>query len=131
MVVLMAVVVRSRHAFLGSAAASVVGVVGGGRDGPTRPFGCCAIMIAHARVFVNFGAVGPSDQWRTALPAVIARGAWSFREHGSPGSINRERGRGGSLTLPLSICCLGFLPPPSRALPQSRSCSLHSLTTAP
>jgi hypothetical protein len=44
---IVAVVVRRGRAFSGGATARVVGVVGGGRDGPPRPFGCRAVMIAH------------------------------------------------------------------------------------
>jgi hypothetical protein len=69
-------------------------------------------MIAHARAPGRFSMVGSAGQRRIALPAVTARGARSFREHGSPESINREKGDGESLTLPLSICCLFLLPSP-------------------
>jgi hypothetical protein len=55
-------VVRCGRAFSGGATARVVGDVGGGRDGPPRPFGCRTVMIAHARAPGYFGAVGPACQ---------------------------------------------------------------------
>jgi hypothetical protein len=57
-----AVVVRRGRAFSGDATACVVGDVGGGRDGPPRPFGCHAVMIARARAPGRFGDVGPAHQ---------------------------------------------------------------------
>jgi hypothetical protein len=54
-----ATVVRRGRAFSGDATARVVGVVGGGRDGPPRLFGCRAVMIARARAPSRFGDVGP------------------------------------------------------------------------
>jgi hypothetical protein len=51
------------RAFSSGAAACVVGDVAGGRDGAPRPFGCRAIMMAHARAPNCFGAVGPARQW--------------------------------------------------------------------
>jgi hypothetical protein len=65
-------VVRCGRAFLGGATARVVGDVGGGRDGPPRPFGCRAVMIAHARAPGRFGAVGPARQWQMQPLAVNA-----------------------------------------------------------
>jgi hypothetical protein len=56
------VVVRCGRAFSGVATAHVVGDVGGGRDGPLRPFGCRAIMIARVRVSCCFGVVGSARQ---------------------------------------------------------------------
>jgi hypothetical protein len=47
---IVAVVVHCGRAFSGGATARVVGDVGDGCDGPPRPFGCRAVMIAHARV---------------------------------------------------------------------------------
>jgi hypothetical protein len=57
-----ATVVRRGRAFSGDATTRVVGVVGGGCDGPSRLFGCRAIMIAHARTLGRFGVVGPARQ---------------------------------------------------------------------
>jgi hypothetical protein len=54
------VVVCGGRAFSGGAVARVVGDVGGGRDGAPRPFGCRAVMIAHACTPGRFGAVGPA-----------------------------------------------------------------------
>jgi hypothetical protein len=42
-----AVVVPCGHAFSGGATACVVGDVGSGRDGTSRPFGFRAVMIAR------------------------------------------------------------------------------------
>jgi hypothetical protein len=56
-------VVRCGRAFSGDATASVVDDMGGGRDGASWPFGCCAVMIAHARASGCFGAVGSACQW--------------------------------------------------------------------
>jgi hypothetical protein len=53
-----AVVVRRGRAFSGDAAARVVGVVGGERDGPPRLFGCRAVMIARVRTPGRFGRGG-------------------------------------------------------------------------
>jgi hypothetical protein len=53
------VVCRGR-AFSGDATVRVVGVVGGGRDGPPSLFGCRAVMIARARAPGHFGHVGPA-----------------------------------------------------------------------
>jgi hypothetical protein len=53
------VVVCGGRAFSDSTAARIVGVVGGGRDGPSRPIGCRAVMIAHVRAPGRFGVVGP------------------------------------------------------------------------
>jgi hypothetical protein len=61
-IVVAAVMFRGR-AFSGGATACIVGDVGGGRDGPPRPFGCCAVMIARARAPGHFGDVGPARQW--------------------------------------------------------------------
>jgi hypothetical protein len=44
-----AAVAGGRHVFSGDATARVVGDVGGGCNGPPRPFGCRAVMIARAR----------------------------------------------------------------------------------
>jgi hypothetical protein len=60
-----AAVVRCGRAFSGGATARVVGDVGGGRDGPPRPFGCRAVMIVHARVPCRLSVVGPARQWQT------------------------------------------------------------------
>jgi hypothetical protein len=67
-----------RHAFLGGAAASVVDVTGGGRDGAPRLFGCYAVMIARAHTSSRFSMVGPACQRQTMSPAVNARGARGF-----------------------------------------------------
>jgi hypothetical protein len=58
-----AAVMRGGRAFSGGATAQVVGDVGGGRDGPPRPFGCRAVMIARAHAPGHFGDVGPARQW--------------------------------------------------------------------
>jgi hypothetical protein len=71
-----AAVVRRKRAFLGVAAARIVGDVGGGgRDWTTRLFGCRAIMIAHARASGRFGAMGPAYQWQMQPPVVNAHDA--------------------------------------------------------
>jgi hypothetical protein len=62
MTVVVAAVVRSGRNFLGSAAVSVVGDVGGECEGAPRPFGFYAIMITHARVPSCFSVVGSADQ---------------------------------------------------------------------
>jgi hypothetical protein len=62
MTMVAAAIVRCGRAFSGGATAHVVGDVGGGRDGPPRPFGRRTVMIAHARVADCFGAVGRSCQ---------------------------------------------------------------------
>jgi hypothetical protein len=54
-----AAVVHHGRAFSGGATASVVGNVGGGRDGPPRPFGCRAVMIACARAPGRLATWGP------------------------------------------------------------------------
>jgi hypothetical protein len=105
-----AVVVRGRRVFSGSAAARVVGAVGGRCDRPPRPFGYRAAMIAHARATGRFGAVGPACQWQMQPPAVNAHGVW-FVEHCSLRSINPRKG--GSplphhLALPPFASCLHF-----------------------
>jgi hypothetical protein len=64
MPIVMAAVVRCGHAFSGGATARVVGDVGGRRDGPPRPFGCRAVMIAHACASCGLGVVGPVRQWQ-------------------------------------------------------------------
>jgi hypothetical protein len=79
-----AAVVHGGRAFSGVAAVSVVGDLGGGHDGAPRPFGCCAVMIAHARTSYRFSTVGPVYQRHTILPAVNACGARGSREHGPP-----------------------------------------------
>jgi hypothetical protein len=84
MAAVMAAVMHGGRAFSGVAAASVVGNLGGGRDGAPRPFGCCAVMIAHARTSYRFSTVGPVCQQRTIPPAVNACGARGSREHGPP-----------------------------------------------
>jgi hypothetical protein len=91
MAVVMATVVRGGHAFSGGATASVVDEVGAGHDGTLRPFGCCAVMIAHVRTSGRFSTVGPACRRRTMSPVVNAHDARGSREHGSPRSINRER----------------------------------------
>jgi hypothetical protein len=58
-----AAVLRCGRAFSGGATARVVGDMGGGRDGPLRPFGCRAVMITHACAPGCFGTVGPARQW--------------------------------------------------------------------
>jgi hypothetical protein len=64
----------------------------GGHDGAPRPFGCCAIMIAHARTSGRFSTMGPVYQRQTMSPTVNARGARGSWERGSPSSIkSRER----------------------------------------
>jgi hypothetical protein len=60
MSIVVAAVVRRGRAFLGGAATRRVDDVGGGRDGPPRPFGCRAVMIAHARTPGRFSVVGPA-----------------------------------------------------------------------
>jgi hypothetical protein len=52
-------VVRCGRAFSGGTTALVLGDVGGRRDGPPRPFGCRAVMIAHARASCGLDVVGP------------------------------------------------------------------------
>jgi hypothetical protein len=54
-----AAVVHGGRAFSGGAAARVVDGVGGECDGAPRPFGCSAVMIAHACASGRFGTVGP------------------------------------------------------------------------
>jgi hypothetical protein len=84
------------------------GRCGGGRDGAPRPFGCRAVMIAHACVHGRFSRVGLAGQRRTALPAFNGCDARDFWGRDSPRSINRGKGKGESLTSPLSIhrsCC--------------------------
>jgi hypothetical protein len=66
-------------------------------------------MIARACTSSRFGTVGPVYQRQARSPAVNAHGARGFRECGSPRSINRERGRGESLTSSLSVRCPCFL----------------------
>jgi hypothetical protein len=101
---------------------------GGGRDGTPRPF---AVMIARVRSSGRFSTVGPTCQRQTMSPAVNGRGARGSRERGSPRSINHERGRSESLTLPLSICCPCFLLfPPGCALPWLCPCSFHPRAAA-
>jgi hypothetical protein len=63
MTVVVIVVVRSRRAFSGGTTARVVGDVRGRREGPPRPFGCRAVVIAHARASCRFGVVGSAHQW--------------------------------------------------------------------
>jgi hypothetical protein len=58
-----AAVVHRGRAFSGDATVHVVGDVGGGRDGPPRPFGCRVVMIARARAPGRFGDVGSARQW--------------------------------------------------------------------
>jgi hypothetical protein len=79
----MAVIMRGGRAFSGGAAARVVGDVGAGRDGAPRPFGCRAVMIAHARVWL-FQHGGPACQWQTMPPAVNACGARGFGSAAPP-----------------------------------------------
>jgi hypothetical protein len=55
-----AAVVCRGCAFSGGAAVRGVGDMGGGRDGPPRPFGCRAVMITHAHTPGRFGVVGPA-----------------------------------------------------------------------
>jgi hypothetical protein len=57
-----AAVMRRGRAFSGDATAHVVGDMGGRHDGPPRPFGCRAVMIARARAPDRFGDVGPDRQ---------------------------------------------------------------------
>jgi hypothetical protein len=54
-----AAVVRRGRAFSGDATMRVVGIVGGGRDGPPWLFGCRAVMITCARTPGRFSVVGP------------------------------------------------------------------------
>jgi hypothetical protein len=68
MAAVVAAVVRCGRAFLSAATASVVGDVGGGCDGASRPFSCRAVMIARARIPGRFGAAGPGCQRRTVSP---------------------------------------------------------------
>jgi hypothetical protein len=124
------VVVCGGRAFSGGAVARVVGDVGGGRDGAPRPFGCRAVMIAHACTPGRFGAVGPARQWQMQPPAVNARGA-RFRERGSLRSINCKRGGCESLTSPLSVCSPCFsLPVPGCAPPCLHQSLLRSRAIA-
>jgi hypothetical protein len=117
MTVVVAAVVHCGRAFSGDTIMSVVGDVGGGRDGPPRPFGCRAVMITHARATCRFGVVGSAHQWQMRQPAVNARGASArFGKRSSPGSINRRRGWGESLTTTLSIRCFLLLAFVSRLL---------------
>jgi hypothetical protein len=77
-------------------------------------------MIEHARAPGRFSTVGPAGQRQTVFPAFNVRGTRSFRERGSPGSINRGDGKGECLTSPLGIRSLCFLPSPRpRTLPTS------------
>jgi hypothetical protein len=101
----MAAAVRSGRAFSGGAARATWG---DGRDGALRPFGCRAVMIAHARVRGLFSVVGPDGRRLMALPAFNRRGARSSRERGSPRSINRGKGKGESLNSPLSTHSIRF-----------------------
>jgi hypothetical protein len=78
MAIVVAAVARGGRALSGDAAASVVDVMGGGRDGASRPFGCCAVMIARAHTSCRFSMVGPVCQRQTMSPAVNARGACGF-----------------------------------------------------
>jgi hypothetical protein len=103
MAVVVAAVERSGCTFSGGASVGVVDDVGGGREGASRPFGCHTVMIAHARAPGRFNTVGPVGQRHTVLPVVNARGVRSSRERGSPRSINCGKGKGESLTSPLSI----------------------------
>jgi hypothetical protein len=105
----MAAVVRGRRTFSDGATARVVGDVGCGRDGPPRPFGCRAVMIAHERAPGRLVVVGPACQWQMQPPAINVHDAW-FGECGSPRSINPRRGRGKSLTSSLSTAAPCFLP---------------------
>jgi hypothetical protein len=136
MVAVVAAVVRCGHAFSGSATASVVDDVGGGRDGAPRPFSYRAVMIVRARGSDRFSTVGPVCHRRTASPVVNAHGARGFRERGSPRSINRERGREESPTSSLSICCPCLSPlllgcaPPCSCLCSFRSRAAASLALA-
>jgi hypothetical protein len=54
-----AAVMHGGRAFSGGAATRVVDGMGGGCDRAPRPFGCSAVMIAHACASVHFGTVGP------------------------------------------------------------------------
>jgi hypothetical protein len=72
MAIVTVVNVRGRRAFSGDAAARVVGDVGDRRDGAPRPFGCHAVMIAHACASGCFGVVGPTS------PLSICRLSFSF-----------------------------------------------------
>jgi hypothetical protein len=76
-----AVVVCCGRAFSSVATARVVGDVGGGRDGPPRPLGCRAVMIARARASYRFSVVGPPVSGRCSRlqlmrAARAVRGAW-------------------------------------------------------
>jgi hypothetical protein len=78
MAAVMAAVVRGGRAFSGGAGARVVDDVGGGCDGAQRSFGCCAVMITHARAPSRFGTVGPVCQLQTRSLAVNACSAHGF-----------------------------------------------------
>jgi hypothetical protein len=130
MAAVVAAVVRSGRAFSGSTAVSVVDDVGGGCDGVPQPFGCRAVMIAHARAPDCFSSVGPAGQRQTVSPAVNARGVCGSQERGSPRSINCRRGRGESLTSLLSFHVLASCLLPGRAFPQSRPCLPSSRAAA-
>jgi hypothetical protein len=58
-----AAVARGGRTFLGDATAHVMGDVGGGRDGLSRPFGCRAVMITRALARSHLSDVGPARQW--------------------------------------------------------------------
>jgi hypothetical protein len=126
MIVVVAAVMHSGRTFSGGAAAGVVGDVGGRRDGAPRPIDCHVVMIAHACVPGRFSAVGPAGQRWMALFAVNVRGARSFWERDSPGSINHGKGKDESLTSPLSLCRFASYLLPGRALCQSRPRSFRS-----
>jgi hypothetical protein len=102
MTAVVAVVMRCGHTFSGGTTARVVGGVGGRRDGPSRHFGCHAIMIAHARASYRFGVVGSVRQWQMQPPIVNACSTRGSGSAAPPGSINRKRGRGNPLPRPLA-----------------------------
>jgi hypothetical protein len=84
MVAVVAVVMRSGRAFSGGAAANVVDDVGDGRERAPRPFGCRAVMIAHARASGHFSTVGPTSQRQTVSPAVNMHAARVVLESVAP-----------------------------------------------
>jgi hypothetical protein len=114
MIVVVAVVVHSRRAFLGGAAAGVVGDVGADVTGRCSLWLPCRNDRAHARtwLFQRCGA-----RWSRRV---------SFRERGSPGSINHGKGKGESLTSPLSLCSFASYLLPGCTLCQSRPRSFRS-----
>jgi hypothetical protein len=86
-----ATVMRCGRAFSGIAAARVVVTWAGGRDGPPRLFGCCAVMIVRVRAPGRFGGPVVSDgchhlQLLRAKCAIRgARLLWIYKSKGKEG----------------------------------------------